>query len=115
MSTVLTNSRPPLIVRHLTSCNLCKRTPVPFVFRAIRASLYAGTIALSFFLMLVFMTYNVCDLRSLALPLLTWRIQAYLIAAVIIGAGVGHYIFGSTMNVDAVLNEVAGPRSMACH
>ena len=41
------------------------RTPVPFVFRVIRASLYASTIALSFFLMLVFMTYNVSDLRFL--------------------------------------------------
>lgn len=35
------------------------RTPVPLVSRAIRASLYGATVFLSFFLMLVFMTYNV--------------------------------------------------------
>lgn len=35
------------------------RTPVPFVARASRALLYGASVFLSFFLMLVFMTYNV--------------------------------------------------------
>lgn len=38
---------------------LC-RTPVPPVSRVIRALLYGLSVCLSFFLMLVFMTYNVC-------------------------------------------------------
>jgi hypothetical protein len=33
--------------------------PVPFVSRVIRASLYGASVFVSFFLMLVFMTYNV--------------------------------------------------------
>ncbi|KAG5641751.1 hypothetical protein DXG03_004282 [Asterophora parasitica] len=73
-------------------------TPVPPFARVVRASLYGATIFLSFFLMLVFMTYN-----------------AYLIAAVVIGAGVGHYVFGSTINLNAVLNKAGGPKTMACH
>ena len=39
---------------HLTS-----RTPVPPITRALRAALYGATVFLSFFLMLIFMTYNV--------------------------------------------------------
>jgi len=73
-------------------------TPLPPVTRAIRASLYGATVFLSFFLMLVFMTYN-----------------AYLIAAVVVGAAIGHYVFGSTMNVNAVLSDATAPRGMACH
>jgi len=100
---------------NLSQFTVCKRTLFPFVFRVVRASPYASTIALSFFLV-VFKAYNVRDLRSPeCASLLTWDIQAYLIAAVVIGAGLGHYVFGSTMNADAMLNEVAGPRSMACH
>lgn len=34
--------------------------PIPPISRAIRALLYGATVFLSFFLMLVFMTYNVC-------------------------------------------------------
>jgi len=75
------------------------QTSIPAFERVIRAALYASTITLSFFLMLVFMTYN-----------------AYLIAAVVIGAGVGHYIFSPTMNVEAVLaGAEGGGKSMACH
>ncbi|KAF8070039.1 Ctr copper transporter family-domain-containing protein [Lyophyllum atratum] len=73
-------------------------TPVPIVARLVRASMYGATVFLSFFLMLVFMTYN-----------------AYLIIAVVLGAAIGHYIFGSTLNVNAVLGDAAGPKTMACH
>jgi len=73
-------------------------TPVPPVSRALRAGVYGATVFLSFFLMLVFMTYN-----------------AYLIASVVIGAAVGHYIFGSTMDVDAMLSDSNSTKGMACH
>ncbi|GBE80595.1 Copper transport protein [Sparassis crispa] len=73
-------------------------TPVPLSARISRAALYAATVFLSFFLMLVFMTYN-----------------AYLILAVVIGAGVGHFVFGSHMDVQAVLSGTADVKGMACH
>jgi len=73
-------------------------TPVPPITRALRALLYGATVFLSFFLMLIFMTYN-----------------AYLIAAVVIGASLGHYIFGSTINVNAILADPSGSKGMACH
>ncbi|KJA27596.1 hypothetical protein HYPSUDRAFT_107133, partial [Hypholoma sublateritium FD-334 SS-4] len=73
-------------------------TPVPPVPRALRAVVYGATVFLSFFLMLVFMTYN-----------------AYLITAVVVGAALGHYIFGSTLNIDAILLDTSGGKGMACH
>jgi len=73
-------------------------TPVPPASRALRAAVYGVTVFISFFLMLVFMTYN-----------------AYLITAVVIGAALGHYIFGSTMNVEAILLDTSGGKGMACH
>jgi len=73
-------------------------TPVPPIARALRALLYGATAFLSCFLMLIFMTYN-----------------AYLIAAVVIGASLGHYIFGSTINVDAILADQRESKGMACH
>ncbi|PPQ98720.1 hypothetical protein CVT24_003428 [Panaeolus cyanescens] len=48
--------------------------------------------------MLVFMTYN-----------------AYLVFSVVFGAALGHYIFGSTINVDAILNDADEGKGMACH
>jgi len=72
--------------------------PVPPVTRALRATVYGATVFLSFFLMLIFMTYN-----------------AYLIAAVVIGSALGHYIFGSTLNVDAILADPSGGKGLACH
>ncbi|KAH8828450.1 copper transporter [Flagelloscypha sp. PMI_526] len=69
---------------------------VPLVTRILRACLYASTVFLSFFLMLVFMTYN-----------------AYLILATVIGAGLGHYIFNSTLDPTAVLG--LDDKGMACH
>jgi len=75
-------------------------TPIPPFPRTLRAILYGATIFLSFFLMLVFMTYN-----------------AYLILAVVVGAAIGHYIFGTHMDVDSVLSGSGGSsgKTMACH
>lgn len=42
-----------------------RRASVPPFARVIRATLYAATVFLSFFLMLVFMTYNVSSLRNI--------------------------------------------------
>jgi len=69
--------------------------PVPFLLRVLRAALYGATVFLSFFLMLVFMTYN-----------------AYLILATVLGAALGHYIFHGTINLDLVGDEGKG---MSCH
>jgi len=74
-----------------------KLYPVPRKARILRASLYGLSTFLSFFLMLVFMTYN-----------------AYLIAAVVIGASLGHYIFGSHIEADSILSGVADPKGIAC-
>ncbi|CAK5281329.1 unnamed protein product [Mycena citricolor] len=71
-------------------------TPVPPMLRVLRASLYGATVFLSFFLMLVFMTYN-----------------GYLIFATVFGAALGHFIFGGTINVDALLSD--DTKGMACH
>lgn len=74
-------------------------TPIPVVSRFTRASLYGFTVFLSFFLMLVFMTYN-----------------AYLILAVVLGAALGHYLFNAEMDIDSVLAGGAGAgKTMACH
>lgn len=72
--------------------------PVPIVFRLLRAGLYGASVFLSFFLMLVFMTYN-----------------AYLITATVLGAAVGHYVFGATINPDAILGASGAGKGMACH
>jgi len=69
--------------------------PVPPVARVIRATLYGICIFLSFFLMLVFMTYN-----------------AYLILAVVIGAATGHWVFNSHIDLSATAGDTKG---MACH
>lgn len=66
---------------------------VPTHFRALRAALYAAGVFLSFFLMLVFMTYN-----------------AYLIFAVVAGAAIGHYVFGGYLEVNNTEKK-----GMACH
>lgn len=56
----------------------------------IRSTLYAILVAISFWLMLVFMTYN-----------------GYLMIAVVLGAGVGHYVFGK--------GRLNASRSVQCH
>ncbi|KAJ6605130.1 Ctr copper transporter [Mycena sp. CBHHK59/15] len=73
-----------------------KGTPVPLLPRTLRAVLYGASVFLSFFLMLVFMTYN-----------------AYLILATVLGAAVGHFVFSGTVDVDALLHQEG--RGMACH
>ncbi|KZO98972.1 Ctr-domain-containing protein [Calocera viscosa TUFC12733] len=70
---------------------------VPVYPRVIRALLYASSTALSAFLMLVFMTYN-----------------AYLILAVVIGAGVGQFIFEANIDPEAVLFGV-NTKGAVCH
>ena len=41
--------------------------------------------------------------------------QAYLILAVVLGAGFGHYYLGGRMDVDAILNNAGEDKGMACH
>ncbi|KAH8108017.1 Ctr copper transporter [Cristinia sonorae] len=74
-------------------------TPIPLVSRISRAALYGSSVFLSFFLMLVFMTYN-----------------AYLILATVLGAAIGHFIFSPTMDIEAVLaGGSTTNKGMACH
>jgi len=73
-------------------------TPVPFYPRVFRAALYGAQVFVSFFLMLVFMTYN-----------------AYLILAVVLGASIGHFVFGAVIDVDAILAGGDLGKGMACH
>ncbi|TBU33932.1 Ctr copper transporter [Dichomitus squalens] len=73
-------------------------TPLPFTARVTRASLYGVQVFLSFFLMLIFMTYN-----------------AYLILATVIGAALGHFIFSTHIDIDAVLSGGGDSKGMACH
>lgn len=56
-----------------------------------RSILYAITVFISFFLMLVFMTYN-----------------AYLILSTVVGAGIGHYLFSE-------FGLEGEDKGMACH
>ncbi|KAH7910593.1 copper transporter [Hygrophoropsis aurantiaca] len=70
-------------------------TRVPTPYRLMRAIFYGATVFLSFFLMLVFMTYN-----------------AYLILAVVAGAAIGHYIFGGYVDFAGI---GGGAKGMACH
>jgi len=73
-------------------------TPVPLYPRVFRAVLYGAQVFVSFFLMLVFMTYN-----------------AYLILAVVLGASIGHFVFGAALDVDAILAGGDLSKGMACH
>ncbi|KAJ3901683.1 Ctr copper transporter family-domain-containing protein [Lentinula edodes] len=70
--------------------------PVPLPSRIFRAVLYGISVFLSFFLMLVFMTYN-----------------AYLILSVVLGAALGHFIFGDSVDPDSILSTDG--KGMACH
>ncbi|CAO3596139.1 unnamed protein product [Absidia cylindrospora] len=56
----------------------------------LRSVMYAILMGISFWLMLVFMTYN-----------------GYLMIATILGAGVGHYVFGQ--------GKLPAARSISCH
>jgi copper transporter 1 len=90
------------------------RVTVPLVPRIVRATLYGSTIFLSFFLMLVFMTYNVSFSPHYQASTLTSS-QAYLILAVVLGAAIGHFVFGESLDVDAVLAGQVNAKGAACH
>ncbi|KAG8800303.1 hypothetical protein FRC17_006905 [Serendipita sp. 399] len=82
----------------LSSLKADRGVDVPFGSRVLRASLYGASVFLSFFLMLVFMTYN-----------------GYLILATVLGAALGHYIYGGRMDPDAVLGGGLETKGMSCH
>jgi solute carrier family 31 (copper transporter), member 1 len=86
---------------------------VPFYPRILRAVIYGVQVFISFFLMLVFMTYNV-GLSYSTLSNVADLLQAYLILAVVLGAGIGHFVFGAGMEVEAVLAGVDLGKGMAC-
>jgi len=72
---------------------------VPFIHRLIRASLYGLMVFTSFFIMLIFMTYN-----------------GYLVAAVVLGAIAGHWLFNGEMDFEAVIAAgTATGKGVACH
>ncbi|CED84906.1 Copper transporter [Phaffia rhodozyma] len=71
---------------------------IPPTARLVRATGYALSVFISFFLMLVFMTYN-----------------GYLILATVVGAGVGHYVYNQDMEPLSVLNPALSSSSLACH
>ncbi|KAI0266656.1 copper transporter [Gloeopeniophorella convolvens] len=73
-------------------------TPVPIFHRTFRAGLYGAQVFVSFFLMLVFMTYN-----------------AYLILAVVLGAAIGHFVYGAEMDVEGILAGGDAGKGVACH
>ncbi|WRT63669.1 uncharacterized protein IL334_000592 [Kwoniella shivajii] len=66
--------------------------------RMIRASLYALSVGISFWLMLVAMTYN-----------------TYLFLSIIIGAFLGHISYESEIDVGAVLGGGGNGKGLACH
>lgn len=72
-------------------------TRLPLNLRLIRAGLYAVTVAISFWLMLVAMTYN-----------------TYLFSSIVVGAFFGHVIYEDEMDVGAVLSGTGG-KGLACH
>ncbi|ORY34348.1 Ctr copper transporter family-domain-containing protein [Naematelia encephala] len=65
--------------------------------RIARAGLYALSVAISFWLMLVAMTYN-----------------TYLFGSIIIGAFIGHVMYEGDMDVSSVLSP-SGAKGLACH
>lgn len=75
-----------------------------------RAVLYGASVGLSFFLMLVFMTYNVRMTAGFSNIDSYTFVQAYLILAVVLGAIIGHYMLGEVMEPDSI-----GGRGLACH
>jgi solute carrier family 31 (copper transporter), member 1 len=86
---------------------------VPFYPRILRAVIYGVQVFISFFLMLVFMTYNV-RLSYSTFPNVADLLQAYLIFAVVLGAGIGHFVFGAAMEVEAVLAGVDLGKGLSC-
>ncbi|KAG8905888.1 hypothetical protein FRB99_008029 [Tulasnella sp. 403] len=66
--------------------------------RLLRAALYGTLVFISFFIMLVFMTYN-----------------GYLIISVIIGAMLGHYILNQELDTTPEGSGAVASNGMACH
>ncbi|KAL7418895.1 copper transpport protein [Cryptotrichosporon argae] len=71
-------------------------TKLPLQARVTRAGLYATSVAISFFLMLVAMTYN-----------------TYLISSIVIGAFIGHLLYESEIDVGALFGSSS--KGLACH
>ncbi|KAK4699719.1 solute carrier family 31 (copper transporter), member 1, partial [Phenoliferia sp. Uapishka_3] len=69
---------------------------LPWTVQSKRSAVYAAWVAISSYLMLILMSYN-----------------AQLIAAVIIGAGIGHFV--ATRNFDLYANPRDEERIGACH
>jgi solute carrier family 31 (copper transporter), member 1 len=92
------------------------RAQLPIGLRLLRALLYGASVFLSFFLMLIFMTYNVC--QTLYFDSIVFadgkEFQAYLILAVVLGATTGHFVFGAYLDPNAILSG-ASSRGMPCH
>ncbi|RSH78740.1 uncharacterized protein EHS24_001639 [Apiotrichum porosum] len=72
-------------------------TDVPLSARVRRAAMYAASVAISYFLMLVAMTYN-----------------TYLCSAIVIGAFLGHLVYEGQLDLNSVLNG-SSARGLACH
>ena len=87
---------------------------MPPASRLLRAGLYGASVFVSFFLMLVFMTYNASHLNFLLRPVLI-LLQAYLILATVLGAAIGHYLYGGQMDPDVVLGGGIASKGMCCH
>ncbi|WVQ80452.1 hypothetical protein IAT38_002557 [Cryptococcus sp. DSM 104549] len=79
------------------SANKIGVTRLPLSARVKRAGLYAISVAISFWLMLVAMTYN-----------------TYLFSSIVIGAFLGHIVYEGEMDVGAVLSGANG-KGLACH
>ncbi|KAL1412018.1 copper transpport protein [Vanrija albida] len=67
---------------------------LPKYARVRRAALYAVSVAIAYWLMLVAMTYN-----------------TYLFSAIVVGAGIGHYIYEDEIDLGSLL----GGKGLACH
>ncbi|ODN75948.1 hypothetical protein L202_05929 [Cryptococcus amylolentus CBS 6039] len=72
-------------------------TKLPLKIKITRAGLYATSVAISFWLMLVAMTYN-----------------TYLFSSIVIGAFLGHIVYEGDLDVGAVLGGT-GTKGLACH
>ena len=105
-----------VFLARISSCSCSQETgrssTVSRASRLYRSLLYAVIVFISFFLMLVFMTYNVRDSThgNCKVLLLTAGLfpQAYLILATVVGAGIGHYLFSE-------FSAEGNDKGMACH
>jgi len=54
-------------------------------------------------------------LPAISLRIFADLLQAYLILAVVLGASIGHFVFGDAMDDDAILGGGDLGKGMACH